>query len=94
MRWERLYGTVAEVGATARFRTESVPMRNRRGHDDVSVETLPSMNENVTQATGTAGRLFAGQDAPGFAGTLISAPSRLRSTAPLSGATRSNALGE
>ena len=83
MRWERLYGTVADVGATARFRTGSVPLRNRRGHDDVPVETLPAMNENATQAMGTAGRLFAGQDAPGFAGALISAPSRLRSTAPI-----------
>jgi hypothetical protein len=94
MRWERLYGTVAKVGATARFRTGSVPMRNRRGDDDVPVETLPAMSENVTQATETAGRLFAGQDAPGLAGALISAHSRLCSTAPLSGATRSNALGE
>jgi hypothetical protein len=26
-----------------------------------AVETLPAMNEDLTQATGTAGRLFAGQ---------------------------------
>jgi hypothetical protein len=28
------------------------------------VETPPSINENATQATGTAGRLFAGQALP------------------------------
>jgi hypothetical protein len=58
-RWERLYGTVAEVGAQARFRTGLVSLRsegsfpgllslrNRRDHDNVPVETSPSMNDTL-----------------------------------------------